>query len=111
MTHLQLFTEIFGENVFTEPRNQYKTDRRIASYYFMHTVLDIGDSDTARALGRSRTAVIHGRQRFLGLMESGDKIAIAIWKHMNERIKLLYSDLEGRGEINKGELEVVPTKE
>lgn len=101
MTHLQLFIEVFGENVFTEPRNQYKTDRRIASYYFMHTVLDIGDSDTARALGRSRTAVIHGRQRFLGLMESGDKIAIAIWKHMNERIKLLYSDLEKTGRKNE----------
>jgi len=111
MTHRELFIEIFGQDVFKDPRTGYKTDRRIAAYAFMSSVLKMKDAHIAEAIGRSRTTVILGRQRFLGLMESGDKIAIAIWKHMNERIKLLYSDLEGCSEINKGELEVVSTKE
>lgn len=111
MTHRQLFIEIFGQDVFKGPRTGYKTDRRIAAYAFMSSVLKMKDARIAEAIGRSRTTVVLGRQRFLGLMESGDKIAIAIWKHMNERIKLLYSDLDRCGEIDKGELEVVPTRE
>ncbi len=111
MTHRQLFIEIFGQDVFKDPRTGYKTDRRIAAYEFMSSVLKMKDARIAEAIGRSRPTVIQGRQRFKGLLESQDKIAIAIWKHMNERIKLLYSDLEGRSEINKGELEVVSTKE
>ena len=111
MTHRQLFIEIFGEDVFEGPRKQNKTDRRIAIYYFMSEMLKMKDVDIAAATGRSRPAVIQGRQRFKGLLESQDKIAIAIWVHMSERLKLLYSDLESCSEINKGELEVVPTKE
>lgn len=92
MTIKQIFTEIFGENVFEDPRTGYKTDRRTAAYAFMSSVLDMEDARIAEAIGRSRTTVLQGRRRFAGLIESGDKTAIAIWKHMNERIKLLYSD-------------------
>ena len=111
MTHRQLFIEIFGQDVFKDPRTGYKTDRRTAAYAFMSSVLKMEDARIAEAIGKSRATVIQGRRRFAGLIESNDKIALAIWKHMNERIKLLYSDLEGRSEINKRELEVVPTKE
>lgn len=111
MTHRQFFIEIFGQDVFTGPRTGYKTDRRTAAYAFMSNVLKMKDAHIAEAIGRSRTTVIHGRQRFTDLLDSNDKIALAIWEFMNERIKLLYSDLEGRSEINKGELEVVSMKE
>ena len=111
MTHRQLFIEIFGQDVFKDPRTGYKTDRRTAAYAFMSSVLKMEDARIAEAIGRSRTTVIHGRQRFTDLLDSNDKIALSIWEFMNERIKLLYSDLEGRSEINKGELEVVPMKE
>lgn len=111
MTHRELFIEIFGQDVFKDPRTGYKTDRRTAAYAFMSSVLKMKDAHIAEAIGRSRTTVIHGRQRFADLLDSNDKIALAIWEYMNERIRLLYSDLDGRSEINKGELGVVSTKE
>lgn len=101
MKHRELFIEIFGEDVFEGARKQHKTDRRTAIYYFMAEMLKMKDVDIAAATGRSRPAVIQGRQRFKGLLESQDKIAIAIWEHMNERIKLLYSELEKTGRKNE----------
>ena len=111
MTHRQLFIEIFGQDVFKDPRTGYKTDRRTAAYAFMSSVLKMEDARIAEAIGRSRTTVLQGDNGSQDNLESNDKIALAIWEFMNERIKLLYSDLEGRSEINKGELEVVSTKE
>ncbi len=82
MTHRELFIEIFGEDVFEGARKQHKTDRRTAIYYFMSEMLKMKDVDIAAAIGRSRPTVIQGRQRFKGLLESQDKIAIAIWEQM-----------------------------
>lgn len=87
MTTIELFTEVFGENVFEDPRTQERTDKRTGIYYYMKKVIGMTHHEIAREVGRNQSTVGVGAKRFAGLLEIGDPGAMEIWRVMDDGIK------------------------
>lgn len=89
MTTIELFTEIFGDNVFEDPRTQERTDKRTGAYYYMKTVMGMTHTEIADEIGRNQSTVGVGAKRFAGLLESGDPEAVEIWRMLNDGVNAL----------------------
>lgn len=90
----QLFAEIFGENVFEDPRTQERTDKRTGAYYFMKKVMGMTHHEIAKEVGRNPSTIGVGAKRFKGLLEIGDPVAVKIWRMMDEGISGILTHTE-----------------
>lgn len=95
MTTIELFTEVFGENVFDDPRTQERTDKRTGAYYFMKKVMGMTHENIAAEIGRNQSTIGVGAKRFQGLLEIGDPGAIEIWRVMDDGIKRILEHTDG----------------
>lgn len=89
MTTIELFTEVFGENVFEDPRTQERTDKRTGAYYYMKKVIGMTHHEIAKVVGRNHSTVGVGAKRFKGLLEIGDPEAVEIWRMLNDGVNAL----------------------
>lgn len=101
----ELFEEALGPDVFSRKRTPEIADKRNAAYLFMRrggmTYREISD-----ITGRTHATILSGVERFKGLLESGDKIAIKTWDNLcNDIIPLLtqygalISEISIKGEV------------
>lgn len=95
MTIIELFTEIFGEDIFVGPKTQGRADKRTGAYMFMSKAMKMSNEEIANEIGKTRSTVISGVKRFSGLLEMGDPTATGIWKSINERANAILSHAEG----------------
>lgn len=96
MTTLEIFKEVFGENVFVASRKREIVDKRIAAYTCMHILMKMKYREISELTGRSHATIINGEKRFKGLLQVGDKKAKKIWKDMNVEIVRLLARLDER---------------
>ena len=95
MTTIELFTEIFGEDVFEDPRTQERTDKRTGAYYYMKKVMGMRLYEISDETGRNHSTVSVGIKRFTGLLDTGDSSALEIWKNINERANTILAHADG----------------
>ena len=95
MTIKQIFTEIFGENVFEDPRTQERTDKRTGAYYYMKTVMGMTHQEIAAEIGRNQSTIGVGGKRFKGLLEIGDPGAKEIWRVIDDGINRILEHTDG----------------
>ena len=95
MTAIELFTEVFGENVFDDPRTQERTDKRTGAYYYMKKVMGMTHHEIAKEVGRNHSTVGVGAKRFKGLLEIGDPGAMEIWRMVDDGIKRILAHTDG----------------
>ena len=95
MTTIELFTEVFGENVFDDPRTQERADKRTGAYYYMKKVMGMTHENIAAEIGRNQSTIGVGAKRFQGLLEIGDPGANEIWRVMDDKIKRIMAHTEG----------------
>ncbi len=95
MTIIELFIEIFGENVFEGPRTQERADKRTGAYYYMKKVMGMTHENIAAEIGRNQSTIGVGAKRFQGLLEIGDPGAIEIWMVMYDGIKRILAHTDG----------------
>ena len=95
MTTIELFTHVFGDNVFEDPRTQERSDKRTGAYYYMKKVIGMTHHEIAKEVGRNHSTVGVGAKRFAGLLEIGDPGAMEIWRVMDDKIKRIMAHTEG----------------
>ena len=79
MTAKEFFISVFGADVFDAPRTQPRSDRRAAAYTFMRTKMGMTYESIGKEIGRNHSTVMHGVNRFSGLLQNNDPDAIKIW--------------------------------
>lgn len=109
MTTIELFEEVFEENVFADPRTQERTDKRCGAYLYMKKVMGMGHVEIGREIGRSHSTVGLGAKRFEGLLEIGDKSAENIWRIINERVDDILAYTDGELLTIEGEVDYMYT--
>lgn len=86
MTTLEIFENVFGENVFVKSRKREIVDKRIAAYTFMRKMMKMTYREIADATGRTHATVINGVKRFTGFLEVGDADAVKLYVDMYNHI-------------------------
>lgn len=95
MTIIELFTEIFGEDVFVGPKTQGRADKRTGAYTYMKKAMGMRLYEISDEVGRNHSSISVGIKRFKGLLETGDPLAVEIWRNIDERANAILEHKDG----------------